>query len=80
MKGSQPREKESVMTVVPCTLGKVRNWDTVDDSVRSHMNHKKERRIHRLLLRQIQLNSDEKGSSVTAVESSDSSDRVHSKP
>ena len=39
--GSLPREKESVMTVVPCTLGKVRNWYTVDDSVRSHMNQKK---------------------------------------
>ena len=49
------------MTVVPCTLVKVRNWDTVDDSVRSHMDHKeKERRTHRLLLRQIQLNSVEK--------------------
>ena len=33
--------KNSVMTVVSCTLGKVRKWDTVDDSVRSHMNHKK---------------------------------------
>ena len=29
------------MTVVPCTLGKVRNWDTVDDSVHSHVNQKK---------------------------------------
>ena len=25
--------KRSVKTVVPCTLGKVCNWDTVDDNV-----------------------------------------------
>ena len=36
MKGSSPSEKESVKAVVPCTLGKVCNWDTVDDSVQSH--------------------------------------------
>ena len=45
---------------MPCTLGKVRNWDTVSDSVRSHIHRKRERRIHRLLLTQIQMNSDEK--------------------
>ena len=43
MKEPQPREKESVMTVVPCTLGKVRDWDTVDDSVHSHVNKKKKK-------------------------------------
>ena len=42
---------------MPCSLGKVCNKDTVDDSVQSQ-SKKKERRIHRLLLRQIQLNSD----------------------
>ena len=48
--------------------------------VRSHMNRKKrERRVHRLLLRQIQMNSDERGS-VTSVESSDSGDRAHNQP
>ena len=29
-------KKESVEAVVPCALGKVCNWDTVDDSVQSH--------------------------------------------
>ena len=32
LRGHNPRKKESVMTVVACTLGKVRNWDTVNDS------------------------------------------------
>ena len=54
---SQLPEKESVETVVPCALGKVRNWDTVGDNVQLHK--KKERKIHRLLLRQIQMNSDD---------------------
>ena len=42
---------------MPCALGKVCNWDTVGDR---HIK-KRERRIHRLLLRQIQVNSDDKG-------------------
>ena len=40
-----PTKKESVETVVPYTLGKVCNWDNVDDKP---------------LLRQIQMNSDDK--------------------
>ena len=36
-----PRKKESVEAVVPYVLGKVCNWDTVDDSVQSR---KKDRR------------------------------------
>ena len=48
--GHDPAKKESVEAVVPCALGKVCNWDTVDDSVQSH---KKDRKKHRLLLRQI---------------------------
>ena len=56
---SEAREKESVDTVVPCAPGKVCNWDTVGDSLQSHK--KKERRIHRLLLTQIQIHSDDKG-------------------
>ena len=38
----------------------MRNWDTVGDNVQSH-EKKKERRIHKLLLRQIQMNSADKG-------------------
>ena len=34
-KSHNPAKKRSVMTVVPCTLGHVRDWDTVDDNVQS---------------------------------------------
>ena len=49
-RGHNPTKKESVEAVVPCALGKMCNWDTVDDSVNSH---KKDRRKHRQLLRLI---------------------------
>ena len=49
MKGSYLLEKASVDTVVPCAVGKMRNWDTVVGSVQSH---EKDRRKHWLLLRQ----------------------------
>ena len=42
---------------MPCALGKVCDGDTVGDSLQSHK--KREHRTHRLLLRQIQTNSDD---------------------
>ena len=34
-----PRKKESVKTVVPCTLGKMCSWDNVNDTVHSEKIH-----------------------------------------
>ena len=76
--GVKYREKEFVETVVPCTLGKVCNWDTVDDSVQSHKS-KKERRIHDLLLRQFLMSSVRQGS-IAALESADSRNQVQLHP
>ena len=45
---------------MPCSIGNVCNCDTVDDSVHSHVNQKTTNT--QVLLRQIQMNSDEKGS------------------
>ena len=48
------RKKESDESGAPCNYRKVCNWDTVDDS------RKKGNWSHRLLLRQIQLNSNDR--------------------
>ena len=55
-----PQKKKSDETGVPCTLGKVCNWNTVDDNVQSH-DSKKERRMHKLLLGEVHLYSDDMG-------------------
>ena len=58
-----PRKKESVDAVESCTLGKVCNWNTADDSEQSHESEeKREQRMHKLLLKLIHLNSDAMGS------------------
>ena len=41
MKGTSQCKKESGDAVMPCTLGKVRNWNTVDDDVQSHESEEK---------------------------------------
>ena len=52
-RGHNPVKKESVQTDMPCSIGKVCNPDTVDDSAQSHMSNEN----IRLVLRQIHLNS-----------------------
>ena len=56
-RGHDPAKKSLLQLMWLALCGKVRNWDTVDDSVHSHVNQKEKQRIHRLLLIQIQLNS-----------------------
>ena len=68
-------QKESDETGAPCTYRKACNRDTVDDSVQSHKSRRKKGNwSHKLLLRQIQMNSNDKNAVVwqRILESSDS--------